>query len=81
VFLCGVLQKLPFNISKAQPQHFMVRFEDVMVSGPAILRHIMNRCINYKKIIESEKIFETHRRKKLNTMLPSKKMHLGGIMS
>jgi hypothetical protein len=72
-----VLQKLPLNISKAQHQHFMVRFEDLMASGPAILRYILNSCINYKKIIVSEKTFERRSgEKKLSTKLPRKKMHL-----
>ena len=41
----GTIQNKDENISKVQHQHFMVRFEDLVASGPAILGYTMNRCI------------------------------------
>ena len=41
----GTIQNKDENISKAEHQHFMIRFEDLVASGPAILRYLMTRCI------------------------------------
>ena len=41
----GTIQNKDENISKVQHQHFMVRFEDLVASGPAILRYLMTHCI------------------------------------